>query len=236
MEKASCRLLFFVKQPLAGKVKTRLAAEVGECAAVELYKSFILNMISAFDVLDVKVNIFVYPADGCGWFERWLEGGYSYFGQSGLDLGERMKNAFEEVFGCGVERVVLVGSDVPELGASYIREALESLETCDAVIGPAFDGGYYLIGFGRGGFLPEVFDNIEWSTDKVFAQSIEILREHGRKIHVMGEMGDIDTAEDLGRFVRGYEDNSKDSATISYIMEKKLLPFDDISPGDIVNE
>lgn len=236
MEKASCRLLFFVKQPVAGKVKTRLAVEVGECAAVELYKSFILDMLNTFDGLDVKVDIFVEPADCCEWFERWLGGGYSYIGQRGQSLGERMKNAFSVAFDSGAEKVVLVGSDVPDLGAGYITEAFDALDTYDAVIGPAFDGGYYLIGFGRGVFLPEVFHSIQWSTNKVFARSIGILRDHGRKIYVMGELGDIDTVGDLERFVSGYEGNSKDSAAISYITGKKLFPLDDISMGDIVNE
>lgn len=236
MEKESCRLLFFVKEPVAGKVKTRLAAAVGESAAVELYKCFILDMMSVFEVLNVKVDMFVEPEDGCRWFAKWFDGGYSYFGQSGSDLGERMKNAFSVAFDSGAEKVVLVGSDVPGLSAGFITEALAALDTCDAVIGPAYDGGYYLMGFRQVGFLGEVFDGIEWSSDKVFARSIEILKGQRRKIHVLGKLEDIDSLADLKRFFSGYAGVEEDSAVISYIMGKKLLRRDDIPIGDNVNE
>ena len=236
MEKASCRLLFFAKHPVAGKVKTRLATEVGENAAVELYKRFIMDMLNVFDALDLKVDIFIDPPDACERFEIWLNGVYHFYGQTGCNLGERMKNAFSQTFDSETEKAILVGSDVPALEAGNITKAFEALDKCDTVIGPAYDGGYYLIGFNKSAFLPEVFDHIEWSTDKVFAQSIEILRVHDRKIHLMGELGDIDTVEDMVRFVRRYEGCDKDSATISYIMEKKLVSAVDISTGDKANE
>ena len=122
---------------------------------------------------------------------------YRYLPQRGRDLGERMKNGFLDTFTRGFEKVVLIGSDIPDLPLSFVEEAFTSLSEMDAVIGPSFDGGYYLIGFTKGAFLPRVFEGIAWGTEKVFKSTIQILTDEKRKLYVLPRWRDIDTIEDL---------------------------------------
>jgi glycosyltransferase A (GT-A) superfamily protein (DUF2064 family) len=120
-----------------------------------------------------------------------------------------------------------VGSDSPDLADTIINDAFELID-CDAVIGPAFDGGYYLIGFKRSTFLPEIFEGIPWSTDIVFESTIEILEKYNYKIHVLPEWRDIDRLNDLAALVdRNRETEFANSRTMSFIwnnLKKLYLP------------
>jgi rSAM/selenodomain-associated transferase 1 len=108
-----------------------------------------------------------------------------------------MRNAFIEAFEMGFRRVVLIGSDIPDLPLDFIEEAFTSLKKKDAVIGPAFDGGYYLIGFRGRTFSPMVFDGMAWGTKTVFEKTMTVLRKLNRRVHTLAERRDIDTIEDL---------------------------------------
>jgi rSAM/selenodomain-associated transferase 1 len=119
----------------------------------------------------------------------------------GDELGDRMKNAFQWAFSRGHSRVILIGSDLPDLPAEIINDAFASLNNHDAAIGPALDGGYYLIGFRNDAFSPRIFDDIPWSTSAVFARTIEILREEGRDVRQLRFWKDIDTPEDIIYFI-----------------------------------
>ena len=155
----SCVLLF-VKLPVKGRVKTRLAADIGPEAALRLYESFVLDTLGMLEGLKQPVRICFDPAGTEAQCKRWLGKHYSYVAQVGRDLGQRMKNAFIHSFDEGFEKVVLIGSDIPDLPGSFLHEALEALESSEAVIGPSNDGGYYLIGFSQEAFLPVAFDGI----------------------------------------------------------------------------
>jgi glycosyltransferase A (GT-A) superfamily protein (DUF2064 family) len=102
----------------------------------------------------------------------------------------------------GYKRVVLIGSDIPDLPMKYIEEAFQSLKRMDAVIGPAYDGGYYLIGFKDKTFSPQVFEGIAWGTTSVFDETMKKLNRFGRAVHTLPWQRDIDTAEDL-RYLKG---------------------------------
>jgi len=117
--------------------------------------------------------------------------------QHGRDLGERMKNGFLDGFAKGYKRVVLIGSDIPDLPKNSIEEAFQSLEETDAVIGPAFDGGYYLIGFRQSAFSSQVFEEINWGTATVFDETMKKLKRLRRSVHTLPRLRDIDTVEDL---------------------------------------
>ena len=117
--------------------------------------------------------------------------------QEGGNLGQRMSNAFREVFDAGAERALLIGSDIPEISSELLEQYLIRLRRFPMVIGPAADGGYYLIGFQRERFEPRVFDGIEWSTERVFAQTLDKARSLRLPSYIGRELRDVDTPEDL---------------------------------------
>jgi len=190
-------LLFFVKYPEKGKVKSRLAAVIGDDSAVSLYKNLVEKMLSTLKKGTFSLYICFFPKSAQKPIKNWLGRKYGYMPQHGKDLGERMRKGFTDGFAMGYQRVVLIGSDIPGLPINYIEEAFKSLKKMDAVIGPAFDGGYYLIGFNQSTFSPQVFKGIAWGTKNVFAETIEKLKRLRRAVHTLPYQRDIDTAEDL---------------------------------------
>ena len=108
-----------------------------------------------------------------------------------------MRRAFEDAFGEGFASGILLGSDVPDLPLYVLKEAIDALQRSDAVIGPAQDGGYYLIGFRRDAFPPDVFDGLPWGTAIVLRDTTARLAAHGCRIHLLPEWQDVDTVEDL---------------------------------------
>ena len=190
-------LLFFIKNPEKGKVKTRLAAEVGDRMAVKLYKRFLLEMLITLNRGTFLFYLCYSPESPLSDLKDWLGGHYLYMAQSGEDLGERMKNGFLEAISMSFKRVVLIGSDIPDLPIQFIEEAFASLLEKDAVIGPSLDGGYYLIGFKNETFSPRAFEGIHWSTASVFEKTLTTLKQEGLTVHTLPPLRDIDTAEDL---------------------------------------
>lgn len=190
-------LLLFAKSPIKGHVKTRLAAETCGDFEVELYKYFVEDMISLIENIGVSFKLYFYPANMKSTFLEWLGEQHCYRSQTGDNLGERLRNAFDNAFEEGFSNVVAIGSDSPDLPVHFLIESFEALAAHDAVIGPANDGGYYLIGFSKEKFIPEAFDNISWSTDSVFEQTVSILKRHGRKVYLLPLWHDVDTIADL---------------------------------------
>ena len=221
-------ILFFAKYPQIGQVKTRLGGEIGDEHAVELHKRFVLDMLSMLKGLETDIIIAVDPADACGSFSEWTGGQYRYIGQVGRNIGEKMKNALEAAFEQDYDRAVLIGSDLPDLPADFLRYALDAIDRYDAVMGPAHDGGYYLVGFGRKSFLPEVFRGMAWGGEEVFTRTMNLLDQAGRRTYILPEWYDIDTAADLQNLVIRCND-TKDAAaqTMAYITENKLVTLVD---------
>jgi hypothetical protein len=190
-------LLFFVKNPERGKVKSRLAVAIGEDSAVHLYKNLVTQMLSTLRKGSFPFCICFAPRNAKKSIRNWLGSEHRYMPQHGSDLGERMRNGFLDSFATGYKRVVLIGSDIPDLPNNYIEEAFQSLEETDAVIGPAFDGGYYLIGFRQSAFSSQVFEKIHWGTATVFDETMKKLKRLRRSVHTLPWLRDIDTVEDL---------------------------------------
>ena len=190
--------MVFVKAPRKGTVKTRLARDVGDETATRLYRGFVL------DVLDLirndgarEVVICHAPPDASGEIREWLGPMNIYRPQSGGDLGQRMCAAFRKAFADGVDRALLMGTDLPDLPPEVVDSADAALRSADAVLGPSRDGGYYLIGFNRNGFEPAVFREIPWSTDAVFRLTERILTRRGRRFRVLPVWRDVDDVADL---------------------------------------
>jgi hypothetical protein len=191
-------ILFFVKNPVRGGVKRRLAEEVGDTVAVGLYKNFIVDMLRTLSTCTAtRLLICVYPHSALGSLRKWLGMRYHYLPQEGKDLGERMKNSFIKAFSMEYERVILIGSDIPDLPRTVIAEAFKALETNEITVGPARDGGYYLIGFRDKTFVPEVFDNIRWGGKQVLKTTLHRVEKIGCSVHLLPAWSDVDMLADV---------------------------------------
>ncbi len=189
-------LKIFVKNPELGKVKTRLAVDIGEQKALEAYIGLLNYTKEISEGIKAEKEVWY-----SGWKEKediWEGGLFQKKVQQGKDLGERMKAAFRETFLSNEKaEVILIGSDCAELDEKDIKEAFDCLKTSDLVIGPATDGGYYLIGMSK--FIPEVFDGIEWSTTQVLEQTLIKTKRIGVKHHLMKPLNDVDVLADWNR-------------------------------------
>ena len=185
-------LMIFVKNRQAGKVKTRLAKTVGDDKALEIYDKLKSHTIDVAAEVDAEREIWYSDFVGEEQFEDEV---FQEKVQIGDGLGVRMKSAFEEGFNNGADNVVIIGSDCISITPSHIRGAFASLNNYDAVIGPAKDGGYYLLGLSK--MIPELFENINWSTESVFDQTLEALRNNKNSYQLLEMLNDIDTESDL---------------------------------------
>lgn len=193
-------IIVFLKNFEAGRVKTRLAARIGDKQALEVYKTMVARLLSNLKPLaDIVVPYLNVLPDRRSEISALSPLLYRQRprAQKGRDLWERMSNAFAEVFAEGVESALLIGSDIPEIDACLLENYFERLKRFPVVIGPAEDGGYYLIGFRRQAFAQEVFTGIAWSTETVLQQTVEKIRSCGLAYYQGKPLRDIDTVEDL---------------------------------------
>jgi rSAM/selenodomain-associated transferase 1 len=188
-------VLVFVRAPEAGRVKTRLAAEIGAAAALRVYVRLAEHAVAQARASGASVRVHFTPAEAGEAVRGWLGESAEYLPQREGDLGERMRRAFDEAFAAGHGQVVVVGSDLPDVSAELLRRAFALLERHEAVLGPARDGGYYLLGLRRP--VPEVFRGIAWSTPEVFAATVARLRTAGIEPALLETLADVDEAEDL---------------------------------------
>jgi len=193
-------LIIFTRYPEPGKTKTRLIPALGEEGAAKLQRQMTENTLAKAKKLQEyhAMSIEVHFAGGNQKLMRaWLGNEVSYCRQNEGDLGERMASAFERLFAVGMTGVVIVGIDCPDLDIQIMAEAFQLLETHDLVLGPAQDGGYYLIGLQR--LIPELFVGIDWGTAQVRQQTTEIAENLGLAIAFVPMLYDIDRPEDLDR-------------------------------------
>lgn len=213
----SC-VLFFVKYPEKGQVKSRLSTEFDETLTVELYKKFVHDLLAMLNKTDFTTVICYHPKSTLDKFTMWLGSHYYYLPQKGENLGQRMKNSFIDAFANNFERAIIIGSDSPDLPLDYINQAFSSLKNHDVVIGPCSDGGYYLIGFTQNTFLPNAFEEINWSTETVFSETMNTLSNNGLKIRILPKWSDVDTLSDLiAFFKRNQKAEFSSSETMSFL-------------------
>ena len=218
----SC-LLFFVRNPERDEVKTRLAATVGQNVARDLYRCFMLDMLSAFGGAGFPLTICYSPKDALDDLTGIVGEGYGFQRQYGEGLGEKMKNGMTDSFAQGFDPVIVIGSDIPDLPVAFIRESFAALQTYDSVIGPALDGGYYLIGFKQEGFLPEAFQGIGWGTGTVLTRTLDILGDNQRTAYLLPSLRDIDTLEDLKVFFEKHKHTPQSLRTMTYLNNSQIL-------------
>lgn len=193
-------LLIFARRPLPGRVKTRLTPFLSPEDAAALYDCMVRDLVARSAELDADERfLFFEKEQGAEEYFRDLDGRLRLLPQEGDGLGERLANAFAEVFGRGYLSAAVVGTDSPDLPLQYIGDAFERLATgeADVVFGPAVDGGYYLAAMNRS--LPELFREVPWSTDQVLVTSLRRAAAEGLRAGLLPQWYDIDEPADLAR-------------------------------------
>lgn len=193
-------LIIFTRYPEPGKTKTRMIPALGEEGAANLQRQMTENTLAKVKKLQAfyPVSVEIHFAGGNQQLmQAWLGADVIYHQQGEGDLGKRMASAFERSFTAGMKGVVIIGTDCPDLDTQIMAEAFKFLETQDVVLGPAQDGGYYLIGLRR--LIPELFVGINWGTAQVRRQTVEIADNLGLAIASLPILHDIDRPEDLSR-------------------------------------
>jgi rSAM/selenodomain-associated transferase 1 len=186
-------VLIFAKNLIHGEVKTRLAETIGNDRAFSVYKELLQHTKDITKNIDADKTIFY--SNNIDEKDIWKHETYKKQMQKGNDLGERMLNAFEHAFKNGYEEVVIIGTDCFELTSSIINDAFTFLKKHDIVIGPAKDGGYYLLGMKK--LYPELFQNIYWSTENVLIQTIAVCSKGSLTYHLLQQLSDVDEEKDL---------------------------------------
>ncbi len=189
-------LIIFVRNPVLGKVKTRIAKDLGDTVALEIYKRLLSHTHSI--TKDLAVDRYVFYADFINHNDLWKNEAYKKELQTGSNLGERMKNAFDLLLKKGYRRVAIIGSDCFDLTKSIFEEAMEALEKKQVVIGPSLDGGYYLLGMTI--FIPQLFENKNWSTESVYYDTIRDLSNLNYSCHLLPPLSDVDNGEDCKKY------------------------------------
>ena len=193
----------FAKYWQPGEVKTRLAQSVGGEAAAAIYRAFVMAITHRFETIAEDRMLVYWPVESASAFKA-IAPFWRAEAQSAGDLGTRMTAYFQQAFDDGCDRVLLIGSDSPNLPTEYVQQAFTSLAHDDVVLGPTSDGGYYLVGArGKG---PNIFENIAWSTPAVWEQTQRNVRRAGLSCHELPPWYDVDDLQDLVRLSKDLQD------------------------------
>ena len=193
MKSSDKLLMTFVKSPELGKAKTRLAETIGKAKALEIYEALLSHTKSI--IHDIPLDKMVIYAEQISHNDIWNEDVFKKDLQCEGDLGKRMETAFSNAFDQGYKKVVIIGSDCYDLNEKIILEAFNELDNNDVILGPAFDGGYYLLGMKK--LHRELFDDMPWSTDKLLATTQEVMEDIELSNNLLTPLSDIDYEEDL---------------------------------------
>ena len=189
-------IMIFVKNPIPGKVKTRLAQTLGDEKALRVY----LYLLKYTKEITTKLESdkVVFYSDFIEKSDEWDEQVFQKSLQSGASLGDRMYNAFANAFEMEYQKVLIIGSDCLELNYEHLKDAFQALEKHETVLGPAKDGGYYLLGMNK--LRKDIFEHKNWSTATVFEETIQDLKTSRASYYLLPELSDVDYEEDLKDF------------------------------------
>jgi uncharacterized protein len=193
-------LVVFVKAPVPGAVKTRLQMPLSASQAARVYEAFVRDTVASARLCGEATVSIAYEPHPKHPDLAWLEDAPAWFRQSEGDLGARLSAAFERAFRAGASKVVVIGSDCPDLEPDVLRRAFASLDDARVVLGPAEDGGYYLVGLRAP--MPHLFAKMEWSNSFVFKLTLERLRLRGESFALLPVRADVDTFGDLKALAR----------------------------------
>jgi hypothetical protein len=195
------RLLIFARVPELGRVKTRLARDLGDEKTLAVYEAMLRDLLVSIGPSDDETEVEILwtgtsEVDGAT-LRRYFDG-LSLSQQAGQTLGDRLAVAFtERIAFYHAEKIIAIGIDDPSLSREVVRCAFRLLDSCEWAIGPASDGGYYLIGCRAGAFTAEIFDDIAWGSDSVLATTVSRIRALGASMANLPLRNDIDRVDDL---------------------------------------
>lgn len=187
----SCALIIFIRNPEYGKVKSRLAATMGNAKALKIYKELLRHTREVTIHIDARRHLFY--SEDIRSDDEWLSSDYEKQLQASGDLGDKMRQAFETVLQSS-KKAIIIGSDCPQITPEHINNAIALLENHDIVIGPSLDGGYYLLGMKS--LHIELFDDMTWSTDSVYSETIERITMKGLSYGTTETLSDVDHERD----------------------------------------
>ena len=205
-----------------GKVKTRLAGSIGELKAAKVYEAFVAATIARLSSIDCHRTIAYSPADDAtrAEFEAAEITNWSLVPQAEGDLGQRMRSYFDSQFAAGAKRVLLLGTDSPNVPLVEVQEAFEHLKTSEVVLGPSSDGGYYLIGAANQ--TPPIFEDIPWSSPEVFSTTVDRLQEVGLSYEQLDPWYDVDEMFDLHQLIEDLQDERDDEPSLEVLLRHVL--------------
>src|SRR4051812_3182722 len=213
------RLIVFTRFPVPGRVKTRLIPALGADGAAGLHRQLTLRTMRTAESLrkhrssQLQVH---FEGGNVSAMQHWLGDRNSFVAQSSGHLGERMASVFRNAFQEGMTAAIIIGTDCPQLSPEILNKAFDALRASDVVLGPAHDGGYYLIGLSR--FIPEIFEEIAWGTERVLSQTLQALAGKGLQPVLLNRLPDIDQPEDLPIWYSVVQDEERDVAELSVII------------------
>ena len=193
-------LIFFMRYPEKGLVKTRLARDLGDTFTLDLYKHFIIDILKTCQLTDAEIMIAYSISEKIKNEKLFLSKQHIHFYQNGHDLGPRMFNALCEAAKRGFKKCILIGSDSPDLPSGIIDEGYNALGEADITLGPSSDGGYYLIGFRSDRINYRIFSRIRWGTPYVLEDTLENIKKTGMRLYLLPEWDDVDDVYDLIRY------------------------------------
>ena len=192
-------LIVFVKNPIPGAVKTRLQTRYAPDQVAALYTAFVRDVLARIEGVDIDRRVIAFDPPDAESEVRALFGGgkaqWQFVPQVQDDLGARMREALVQQLDAGASAAVLIGTDIPSLPAYHITQAFDLLRTKDVVLGPSTDGGYYLVGVSKP--VPKIFEDVEWSTSSVLAQTIDRVQRAGHTLGLVPPWFDVDTPDEL---------------------------------------
>lgn len=191
-------LILMTRVPIPGKTKTRLMKVLTADGCAQINECFLLDLFNMFSYIQDDMDIFLTytPEDSIDLIKDIVPDYIECFPQKGEDLGKRMLNSFRYLFNKGYSKVVLIGSDIPDIQPDEIKAAFKELDNNDIILGPTFDGGYYLIGKKR--LYEQLFnDRLRWGNKSVFETTVDIANILGLSVGLVEKHRDIDTKEDL---------------------------------------
>lgn len=192
-------IVIFAKYPEPGKVKTRLGNSLGHDHSFMIYEAMLLDMIDKLALQNLySCCFYIFPPEATNAFSaKYCLDNDRVFPQEGFDLGERMFNSFVHQISLGSDQVICIGSDIPAISLVDLDSAFSILSTHDAVLGPAEDGGYYLIGINKKAISNSFFSDISWSTSSVFSETISKMENIGLSYNSIHPLRDLDDLSDL---------------------------------------
>lgn len=211
------------KYPAVGRVKTRLCESIDPEKVAHLYLCFLKDTVEKVKGPGVPFFVYYTPDDKQEYFERLFGDNPGYLPQMGDDLGERLYNGFKTFFRQGYDSAIALASDIPDLPEAILYESLKRLTEYNSVIGPSFDGGYYLIGLTKDSASKNLFRGITWSTETVFNETMKKIKQEKISCHALAPWGDVDRITDLERLLSSENPVFHGSHTWRLLKSSELL-------------